>query len=74
MKKVPQKALVANEQEYISGGEESDEDSEQVGMATVAIGVIPSSLGSLFTTPNDKKISTNHKCLMAKGIPQRRLL
>ena len=33
MKRVPQKALIANEQEYISGGEESDEDSEQVGMA-----------------------------------------
>ena len=36
-------------------------------MAAMAIGVIPSSLDSLFSTPNDKKGPTKHKCLMAKG-------
>jgi len=67
MKKVPQKAMVTNEQEYLSGGEESEDDNEQVGMAAVAIGVIPPSLDSLFSNPNDKKGPTKHKCLMAKG-------
>jgi hypothetical protein len=62
MKKAPQRALVANHEEYESGGEES----EQVGMAAVAIGVLPSSLRPLFTSPNDNKSSTNHKCHMAK--------
>ena len=38
-----------------------------MGMAIVAIGVMPSSLGSLFSAPNDNKSSTNAKCLMAKG-------
>lgn len=67
MKKVPQKAMMANEQEYLSGGEESEDESEQVGMAAVAMGVIPSSLDSLFSKPNDLKGPTKHKCLMAKG-------
>jgi hypothetical protein len=67
MKKAPQRALVANHEEYESSGEESDEESEQVGMAAVAIGVLPSSLRPLFTSPNDNKSSTNHKCLMAKA-------
>ena len=36
-------------------------------MAAMAIGVIPPSLDSLFSTPNDKKGPAKHKCLMAKG-------
>ena len=42
MKKVARRALIANEGEYIFGGEESEDDEEQVGMASVAIGVTPS--------------------------------
>ena len=41
MKKSPPKALIANEDEYISGGEERDDDGEQVGMAAMAMGVMP---------------------------------
>ena len=43
MKRLPQKAMVTNEQEYRSGCEESEDEGEQVGMAALAIGVIPSS-------------------------------
>ena len=67
MKRVPQKAMVTNEKEYLSGGEESEDEEGQVGMAAMAIGVIPSSLNSLFSSPNDKEGPTKHKCLMAKG-------
>ena len=37
-------------------------------MASVAIGVTPSSLSSLFTNQNDKTSPTKHKCFMAKGV------
>ena len=69
MNKGPPRALVANEGEYISGGEAREDDEEQVGMASVVISVTPSSLSSLFTNPNDKTSPTKHKCFMAKGIP-----
>ena len=69
MKKVDPRALVAKEGEYISGGEESEDDEQQVGMASMAIGVTSSSQGSLFTNPNDKTSPTKHKCFMAKGVP-----
>ena len=46
MKKAAPRELVANEGEYISDGEESEDDEEQVGMAYVAISVIPSSSSS----------------------------
>ena len=61
--------MVAKVGEYISGGEESEDDEQQVGMAFVAIGVTSSSQGSLFTNPNDKTSPTKHKCFMAKGVP-----
>ena len=35
--------MLTNEQEYISGGEESEDEEGQVGMAAMAIGVIPPS-------------------------------
>ena len=60
--------MVANEGEYISGGEES-EDEGQAGMAFVAIGVESSSLSYLFSKPNDKTNPTKRKCFMTKGIP-----
>ena len=69
IKKVASRALIAKEGEYISGGEESEDDEQQVGMASVAIGVTSSSQGSLFTNPNDKTSPTKHKCFMAKGVP-----
>ena len=62
IKKAAPRALIANEGEYISGGEESEDDEGQVGMASVAIGVTHSSLSSLFTNPNDKTSPTKHKC------------
>ena len=69
IKKVAPRALITNEGEYIYGGEESEDDEEQVGMAFVAIGVTSSSQGSLFTNPNEKTSPIKHKCFMAKGVP-----
>ena len=68
IKKVAPRELIANEGEYISRGEESeDDDEDKVGMASAAIGIAPSSLSSLFTDQNDKKSPTKH-IFMAKGV------
>ena len=67
MKKHHQKALVSSSQEeYVSGGEDEDGDeSEEVGMAALAIGRLPSNLAPLFSSPNDNTKS-KPMCLMAK--------